>query len=69
MFEKIIDTVQNGKKTVVNALVSQVEVKKCFNAYIDSETNFAKALVQVSQNYTSKYFENFKVPSFFNPKN
>ena len=46
--ETIIDTIQNGKKQVVNTLVTDTKFKEELNKLIDAQTEFAKGSVKSS---------------------
>jgi len=70
----IVDTIQNSKKTFVDTFVSDDEVKKTLNTFVDAQTKYTKAAVDagssamISLGYTfvsKKFLESFTKP--FNP--
>ena len=68
--ETIIDTIQNGKKQIVNTFVTDKKFKEELTKLIDSQTEFAKGSVKSSIAIAEAMFThaqtNFKalVPSF-----
>ncbi len=46
--EYFIDSVQNSKKTVVNALVQHEGIKKALNDFVDGQTAYTKSAVKVA---------------------
>ena len=50
----LIDTVQNGKKTFVNAFVQHEATKEALVKFIDSQTAYTKAAVKTSTEVGTK---------------
>lgn len=44
----IIDSFQNSKKSVVNALVQHEGIKKALNDFVDGQTAYTKSAVKVA---------------------
>ena len=43
-YESFIDTVQNSKKSFVNAFVTEEKVRKPLTAFVDAQTVFTKQI-------------------------
>ena len=56
--EQFIETVQNAKKQVVNALVIDAKAKTELNKLIDSQTEFAKGQVKTTLSIVEALFKN-----------
>lgn len=46
--DPVIDTVQTGKKTFVQTFVSNENVAKALNSFIDAQTDYTKKAVKVA---------------------
>ena len=46
--DPVIDTVQTGKKTFVQTFVSNENVAKALNSFIDAQTEYTKKAVKVA---------------------
>lgn len=56
-----IDSFQYGKKTFVNMFVTDENLRKSLNAFVDAQTIFAKQVVQTTDDvvtYTIKEIKN-----------
>jgi len=47
--DTIIDTVQGAKKYFVNTFVTDKEMQKPLNAFVDTQTEFVKQIVKTNQ--------------------
>lgn len=60
--ESFIDTVQGAKKYFVNTFVTDKEIQKPLNAFVDTQTEFVKQIVKTNQalaDQTLSTFEKF----------
>ena len=53
-----IDSVQNGKRYVVNTFVQDEKVRKGLLSVIDAQTEFVKTAAKTSLELTQLYFDN-----------
>lgn len=51
-YESFIDTVQNSKKSFVNAFVTEEKVRKPLTAFVDAQTVFTKQLCKSFEDLT-----------------
>jgi hypothetical protein len=51
--DHFIDTVQNGKKYFVSSFVTDENVRKSLNAFVDAQTEFTKQIVKTSNDVFS----------------
>ncbi len=64
--DTFIDTVQGAKKYFVNTFVTDKEIQKPLNAFVDTQTEFVKQIVKTNQalaDQTLATFEKFAKPS------
>jgi uncharacterized protein (UPF0332 family) len=47
--DSFIDTVQGAKKYFVNTFVTDKEIQKPLNAFVDTQTEFVKQMVKTNQ--------------------
>jgi len=47
--DSFIDTVQGAKKYFVNTFVTDKEIQKPLNAFVDTQTEFVKQIVKTNQ--------------------
>jgi uncharacterized protein (UPF0332 family) len=47
--DTFIDTVQGAKKYFVNTFVTDKEIQKLLNAFVDTQTTFVKQVFQTNQ--------------------
>jgi uncharacterized protein (UPF0332 family) len=47
--DTFIDTVQGAKKYFVNTFVTDKEIQKPLNAFVDTQTEFVKQIVKTNQ--------------------
>ena len=47
--DSFIDTVQGAKKYFVNTFVTDKEIQKPLNAFVDAQTDFVKQVVKTNQ--------------------
>ena len=47
--DTFIDTVQGAKKYFVNTFVTDKEIQKPLNAFVDTQTEFVKQMVKTNQ--------------------
>jgi hypothetical protein len=60
--DTFIDTVQGAKKYFVNTFVTDKEIQKPLNAFVDTQTAFVKQIVETNKalaNQTVATFEKF----------
>lgn len=57
--DTIIDAVQNGKKYFVSNFVTDKEVQKPLNDYIDVQTSFVKQIVKTNQELANQFTNSF----------
>jgi hypothetical protein len=63
--DTFIDTVQGAKKYFVNTFITDKEIQKPLNAFVDSQTEFAKQFVQTNKDLATQAlaaFEKFAKP-------
>jgi hypothetical protein len=53
-YESFIDTVQNSKKSFVNAFITEEKVRKPLTAFVDAQTAFTKQIFKSFED-VSKY--------------
>ena len=46
--DQFIDTVQNGKKYFVSSFVTDDNVRKSLNAFVDAQTEYTKQIVKTN---------------------
>jgi hypothetical protein len=64
--DTFIDTVQGAKKYFVNTYITDKEIQKPLNAFVDTQTAFVKQIVKTNQELTSQMqatLEKFARPS------
>ena len=64
--DTFIDTVQGAKKYFVNTFITDKEIQKPLNAFVDTQTDFVKQIVKTNQALTDQTlatFEKFAKPS------
>ena len=64
--DTFIDTVQGAKKYFVNTFVTDKEIQKPLNAFVDTQTEFVKQIVKSNQALADQAlstFEKFAKPS------
>jgi len=64
--DTFIDTVQGAKKYFVNTFITDKEIQKPLNAFVDTQTEFVKQIVKTNQaiaDQTLATFEKFAKPS------
>ena len=47
--DTFIDTIQGAKKYFVNTFITDKEIQKPLNAFVDTQTAFVKQIVQTNQ--------------------
>jgi hypothetical protein len=57
--DTIIDTVQSAKKQFVATFVTDKEVQKPLNAFVDAQTDFVKQIVKTNEALASQTKEAF----------
>ena len=50
----LIDTVQGAKKYFVNTFITDKEIQKPLNAFVDTQTAFAKQIVETNKALTDQ---------------
>jgi len=58
--DTFIDTVQGAKKYFVNNFITDKEIQKPLNAFVDSQTEFAKQVVQTNKDLATQAFSAFE---------
>lgn len=58
--ESFIDTVQGAKKYFVNTFITDKEIQKPLNAFVDSQTEFVKQLVKTNQALADQALSTFE---------
>ena len=58
--DTFIDTVQGAKKYFVNTFVTDKEIQKPLNAYVDTQTAFVKQIFKTNQDLTSQSLSVFE---------
>ena len=64
--DSFIDTVQGAKKYFVNTFVTDKEMQKPLNAFVDTQTEFVKQMVKTNQALAEQAlntFEKFAKPA------
>ena len=64
--DSLIDTVQGAKKYFVNTFVTDKEMQKPLNAFVDAQTDFVKQVVKTNQTLAEQAlntFEKFAKPA------
>ena len=64
--DTFIDTVQGAKKYFVNTFVTDKEIQKPLNAFVDTQTEFVKQIVKTNQALAEQAlntFEKFAKPA------
>ena len=64
--DTFIDTVQGAKKYFVNTFVTDKEIQKPLNAFVDTQTEFVKQMVKTNQALAEQAlntFEKFAKPA------
>ena len=64
--DSFIDTVQGAKKYFVNTFVTDKEIQKPLNAFVDTQTEFVKQMVKTNQALAEQAlntFEKFAKPA------
>ena len=64
--DTFIDTVQGAKKYFVNTFITDKEIQKPLNAFVDAQTDFVKQVVKTNQVLADQVvtsFEKFAKPS------
>lgn len=64
--DTFIDTVQGAKKYFVNTFITDKEIQKPLNAFVDAQTDFVKQVVKTNQALADQVvtsFEKFAKPS------
>ena len=57
--DTFIDTVQGAKKYFVNTYISDKELQKPLNAFIDKQTDFVKQVVKTNQEVSNQVLDTF----------
>jgi hypothetical protein len=52
--DTFIDTVQGAKKYFVNTYITDKEIQKPLNAFVDTQTAFVKQIVKTNQELTDQ---------------
>ena len=58
--DSVIDTVQGAKKYFVNTFITDKEIQKPLNAFVDSQTEFVKQLVKTNQALADQALSTFE---------
>ena len=58
--DSFIDTVQGAKKYFVNTFVTDKEMQKPLNAFVDTQTEFVKQMVQTNQALAEQAMNTFE---------
>jgi hypothetical protein len=58
--DTFIDTVQGAKKYFVNTFVTDKEIQKPLNAFVDTQTDFVKQIVKTNQALTDQTLATFE---------
>ena len=64
--DTFIDTVQGAKKYFVNTYITDKEIQKPLNAFVDTQTAFVKQIVKTNQELTNQVqatFDKFAKPA------
>ena len=57
--DTFIDTVQGAKKYFVNTYITDKELQKPLNAFIDKQTDFVKQVVKTNQEVSNQVLDTF----------
>ena len=52
--DTFIDTVQGAKKYFVNTFITDKEIQKSLNAFVDTQTAFVKQIVETNRELTDQ---------------
>jgi len=58
--DSFIDTVQGAKKYFVNTFVTDKEIQKPLNAFVDTQTEFVKQMFQTNQALAEQALNTFE---------
>ena len=58
--DSFIDTVQGAKKYFVNTFVTDKEMQKPLNAFVDTQTEFVKQIVKTNQALAEQAMNTFE---------
>jgi hypothetical protein len=58
--DSFIDTVQGAKKYFVNTFVTDKEIQKPLNAFVDTQTEFVKQIVKTNQALAEQAMNTFE---------
>ena len=58
--DSFIDTVQGAKKYFVNTFVTDKEIQKPLNAFVDTQTEFVKQMVKTNQALADQALSTFE---------
>ena len=58
--DTFIDTVQGAKKYFVNTFVTDKEMQKPLNAFVDTQTEFVKQIVKTNQSLAEQALTTFE---------
>ena len=58
--DSFIDTVQGAKKYFVNTFVTDKEIQKPLNAFVDTQTEFVKQMVKTNQALAEQAMNTFE---------
>ena len=58
--DTFIDTVQGAKKYFVNTFVTDKEIQKPLNAFVDTQTEFVKQIVKTNQALAEQSLSTFE---------
>jgi hypothetical protein len=58
--DTFIDTVQGAKKYFVNTFVTDKEIQKPLNAFVDTQTEFVKQIVKTNQALAEQALNTFE---------
>jgi hypothetical protein len=58
--DTFIDTVQGAKKYFVNTFVTDKEIQKPLNAFVDTQTAFVKQIVETNKALVDQTFATFE---------
>lgn len=58
--DSFIDTVQGAKKYFVNTFVTDKEMQKPLNAFVDTQTEFVKQMVKTNQALADQALSTFE---------
>ncbi len=59
-YNSFIDSFQSGKKMFVNMYITDEEVKKSLNAFVDTQTVFTKQAIQTMDDVASHVVKDIK---------